>query len=423
MLNRSSFNSRYFILFAFIFTTFIIQCTQSDKSSDKKISDGLYRGELQLQDQHLPFNFEVKTVEGKQQWVLLNADERLELNEVRMEGDSVFVPLFIFDASIEAQIKNDGSLTGYYVKHDTEEVYQIPMTAKLGTGRFIFENEANASALVDGKWSIEFTLADGRISEAVGVFESTADGRLSGSILKPTGDFRYLEGEINGNEVRLSTFDGAHAYLLKATLSVDGQRLENGHFYSGKTRHDLFTAVKNDLAKLPDANSLTYLKEGYEQFSFEFPDLNGEMVSLEDDRFKDKAVIVQIFGTWCPNCMDETIFLKEWYANNKQRGVEIVALAYEAKDDYEYAVNRVKRMQNKLNVDYIFLIAGVNDNEKASESLPMLNRVVAFPTMIILNKDKEIESIHTGFSGPGTGEYYTNFVEDFNELMDVVLSQ
>ena len=78
--------------------------------------------------------------------------------------------------------------------------------------------------------------------------------------------------------------------------------------------------------------------------TFSFPDVNGKMVSLTDDKYKNKVVIIQLFGTWCPNCMDETIFLTDWYDENKDRGVEIIGLAYERKDDFTYASERVKKM-------------------------------------------------------------------------------
>ena len=42
-------------------------------------------------------------------------------------------------------------------------------------------------------------------------------------------------------------------------------------------------------------------------------------VSLQDERYKGKVVIVSILGSWCPNCLDEAEFLAPWYKANKQR--------------------------------------------------------------------------------------------------------
>ncbi|MBA4055375.1 MAG: alkyl hydroperoxide reductase, partial [Marivirga sp.] len=168
---------------------------------------------------------------------------------------------------------------------------------------------------------------------------------------------------------------------------------------------------------------LTYLKEGFDRITFSFPDVTGKKVNPTDEKYKNKVVILQLFGTWCPNCMDETKFLVPWYKENNHRGVEIIGLAYERKDDFTYASERVKKMADKFNVTYDFVIAGTNDKEKASETLPMLNKVIAFPTTIFIGKDGKVKKIHTGFSGPGTGPYYEQFIEHFNETVNELLNE
>jgi hypothetical protein len=69
------------------------------------------------------------------------------------------------------------------------------------------------------------------------------------------------------------------------------------------------------------------------------------------------------------------------------------------------------------------VIAGTNDKAAASETLPQLNRVVAFPTTIFIGKDGKVKKIHTGFAGPGTGMYYEQFVQYFNETVNELLSE
>ena len=146
-------------------------------------------------------------------------------------------------------------------------------------------------------------------------------------------------------------------------------------------------------------------------------------VSLSDPRYKDKVVVVQLLGTWCPNCMDETKFLSYWYERNKQKDVAIIGLAYEKKKEFAYAKERVGKMADKLDVGYDILIAGTADNQKAAETLPMLNHVMAFPTTIFIDKQGNVRRIHTGFSGPGTGEAFEIFVKDFNRFMEKLLQE
>jgi thiol-disulfide isomerase/thioredoxin len=155
--------------------------------------------------------------------------------------------------------------------------------------------------------------------------------------------------------------------------------------------------------------------------------LDGKPVSLKDEKYQNKVVILQIFGTWCPNCMDETKFYAQWYDKNKDKGVEIIGLAYEnqknGKADFDYASERVLKMKEKLNANYDFVIAGTSSSKAASESLPMLNKVMSFPTSIIIDKKGKVRRIHTGFSGPATGKYYEEFVNDFNGFMHELLNE
>ena len=174
---------------------------------------------------------------------------------------------------------------------------------------------------------------------------------------------------------------------------------------------------------MPDANELTYLKEGNKKIEFSFPDLDRNLVTLNDEKYKNKVVILQILGTWCPNCMDETVFLADWYRKNSDKGVEIIGLAYENKNNFDYAKKRVEIMKDKLNANYDFVIAGTSSVKSASASLPMLNKVVSFPTTIIIDKKGKVRRIHTGFSGPATGIYYEEFVDDFNQFVNKLIEE
>ncbi len=96
---------------------------------------------------------------------------------------------------------------------------------------------------------------------------------------------------------------------------------------------------------------------------------------------------------------------------------------YENKPDFEYAKDRVEIMKEKMNVDYDFVIAGTSTTKSVSESLPMLENVISFPTTIIIDKKGKVRRIHTGFSGPATGAYYEKFVDDFNGFVKELLEE
>jgi thiol-disulfide isomerase/thioredoxin len=398
-----------------LFAALLCSCTPKQT----KLQTGIWRGVLEIQGEQLPFNFEVTTdATGSQDVILFNAAERLMLDEVNSEGDSVTIVLHVFDAYLRGIIKGDSLVGLFNLNYDP--LYKVPFKAKFGQDfRFIVPEKNQVTKNFTGKYEVQFFNAKDT-SRAIALIEQDGE-KASGSFLTSTGDYRYLEGSVVNDTLHLSAFDGNHAYLFKIVQSTDST-LDGGHWL-GKARFRKWVGKKNENATLPNAESLTYLKEGYEKIEFSFPDLNGNAVTLNDERFKNKVVILQLSGTWCPNCMDETKFLAPWYDANKTRGVEIIGLAYERKPDFAYASERVKKMKTKFGVTYEYLIAGVNDNAKAAETLPMLNKVVAFPTTIFIGKDGKVKHIHTGFDGPGTGIYYEQFKERFNSIVNELLAE
>ncbi|MBL7870564.1 MAG: TlpA family protein disulfide reductase [Cyclobacteriaceae bacterium] len=380
-----------------------------------ELKTGTWRGVVEMQGQQLPFGLEIQKVGNSYTAAVVNAGEKISLDEMSVSGDSLRIVMHIFDSELRAKIEGD-KLVGKFVKN-YDATATLPFVATYGdTHRFV-KTEETSPVDFSGKYQLEFKSLTEKYP-SVGIF-SQKGNELEGTFLTPTGDYRYLQGNVVDHELQLSTFDGNHSFVFRAHFEGDSIK---GNFYSGTSSLESWKGVRNENAVMPNAESLTYLKEGYKTLDFSFPDQLGNKISLSDERFKNKVVILQIFGTWCPNCMDETKFLAPWYDANKDRGVEILGLAYERKPDFEYASKRVSIMKKKLNVKYDFVIAGVNDKAKAAETLPALNHIISFPTTIFIGKDGNVKQIHTGFSGPGTGIYYDQFKDRFNQIVNECLA-
>jgi thiol-disulfide isomerase/thioredoxin len=349
---------------------------------------------------------------------LINAEERLEIEGIHVSADSVWIPLGIFDSDIKAKITESGDLEGSYVRNYAAD-YKMPFYAIKGAAQR-FTTSAKPKLDFSGRWKTVFQDDNGKTYDAIAVLEQKGD-QLTGTFLTALGDYRYLEGNVSGKTFFLSAFDGSHAFFFQGDAQADGSL--QGRFRSGPRYKETFIAVRDEEFELPDAGSLTYLKEGYETLDFTFPDTDGKMVSIQDEQFKDKVVLVQLFGTWCPNCMDETKYLAPWYEKNKDRGIEIIGLAFESKPEFDYASNRVKKAAKRLGANYTFLIAGESNKEKASQALPALNRVVAFPTLIYIDRQGKVRHIHTGFNGPGTGGLYDRWIEEHEALVNELLEE
>ena len=406
----------------FLFIIFLVLGCESNKkkelsSSTNYLSVGIWRGVLKPQGVEIPFQFDVQEDDGVYTIYLINDTERIPLDEVTIQNDSIHVPMYIFDATIHAKIEGN-KLVGVWVKNYSDD-YIVPFEAILGDSQRFALNSTVPTTSFDGKWEVNFIEESG-IEKAIGVFIQR-DNKATGTFLTPTGDYRFLEGVVDGNVMKLSCFDGTHAYLFEATMQENGEI--SGEFWSGKSWHQRWIAKRNDGFELPDPYAMTYFKNAKEPFDFEFPNTEGEFVRLSDDRYKDKVVVVQILGTWCPNCMDETSFFLDWNKRNSDKEVQFIGLAFEYKDDPQYAISRINKMKQKLGIDYEILIAGSTSAESKAKALPMLNRIISFPTTIILDRQHNVRQIHVGFSGPGTGIYFEKYVDEFDRFMEKLAAE
>lgn len=381
-----------------------------------KLPAGTWRGVLtNAANAEIPFNFSVKDSAGRQLLTIFNANERFKVTDIKSQGDSVYIKMPLFDSEFKLKLQGK-QLNGQWIKHVGERNVAMQFTANQGQNWRFIQSPEKPAYNISGRWLAVFGEGADR-DTTVGEFKQTGN-RLTGTFLTTTGDYRYLEGTVSGDKLYLSCFDGGHAFLFTATVK-DAQTITDGKFGNSP-----WTAVKNANAKLPDAFSLTVLKPGYKKINFTFPDLDGKKVSLDDARFKNKVVILQITGSWCPNCMDETAFLVNYYKKYHKRGVEVVGLAYERTTDFNKSRNAILQEKNHFNVPYPLLVTGYTSNkQETAKSLPMLQNFVAFPTTIIIDKNGDVRKIYTGFSGPGTGSHYAEFVDTFEKLTEDLLAE
>ena len=382
------------------------------------LREGRWLARLEVMDKEvLPFNFDLKKEHSGYVIDIYNAEETIHVDEIDINNDSIKIKMPAFEGYI-AGIFSDSAITGKFIKESLDRI--VPFYAVFGDSTR-FQSSENARINVSGIWETKFSPDTEDEYMAKGIFTQQKN-RVSGTFRTNTGDYRYLEGAVDGDSLRLSTFDGAHAFLFTAMVT-DSSLI--GTFYSGNHFKEPFIAQRNDEFELADEESLTFLKEGYEELQFSFPDTNDNIISLEDSRFKEKVVVIQIMGTWCPNCLDETKFLSEYIKTRKRDNFEVVALAFEYAKTKDLAFDRIERLKSRAGVPYPILLAqyGSSDKIKANEKLPMLNHILSYPTTIFIDKKGKVRKIHTGFNGPATGEKYIDFKEDFDNYIELLLSE
>jgi peroxiredoxin len=383
-----------------------------------------WRAVLVRQDSNLVvFTIQTATENGQPVFYVINAAEKIRISPVEITNDSVHFAMPVFESSFRAKKNPDGSLQGIWTKGTGGAFQYWPFIAFPDqTFRFL-RTEGPARMNIGGRWDVSITRANGTLRKAVAEFRQMGD-QLTGTFLTPSGDYRYLDGIVTGDSMKLSTFDGAHAYTFYAKIE-NREKISGGVFYSGINGKETWTAVRNDTIKPPEQNEPARMKEGETHLNFTFNDMDGNPVSIKDKRFKNKVVIIQLMGSWCPNCMDETKFLSDYYNNNRSRGVEMIALAYEYSADRQRSISSLRKFQKLFNVNYPMLITGAaqGDENKTEKTLPQLTPIRSFPTTIFIDKKGAVRKVDGTFYGPGTGKYFEEYKKEFYATLDELLNE
>lgn len=393
----------------------IVSCQKQNS-----LQNGIWKGELTVaENKRAPFLFEVSDAGSDVASVtLFNGVERVKLDSVHFQSDTLIIPIASYDAYIEGIVSGD-LIEGKFIKNYIENDPGVPFHATFGVKERFSPSGSIPDTPVDGKWDMLFISEKGDTTRNVGIFKSE-NNIVTGSILTNSGDLRFLEGVYTESGVDLSAFGGLSPYLIELRFS-DESSFE-GKFYTTRGVTEI-VGTRNDYAELADPYSLAQLKPGFNSLGFNLPNLDGQNVSLDDERYRGKVVVVSILGSWCPNCLDEMEFLAPWYDENRERGVEIIGIAFERKDDFDYAKTALTRLKNRYGANYEILFGGQVGRESVANALPEVENFSSYPTTLFIDKKGAVRKIHTGFNGPATGLFYEEFKRDFNSLINSLLSE
>jgi thiol-disulfide isomerase/thioredoxin len=372
---------------------------------------------LQLNDSvALPINIEV---ENDTDMVFVNGDERITARLDFLSVDSLHIAMPFFESGFRAKIEKEGSLlTGLWYNYSKED-YSIPFSAKAGSqNRFCADS--NNTAIAD-HYEVYFSPDSEDQYPAVGLFKKGPFGSVLGTFATETGDYRFLEGGVCGETLNLSCFDGSHAFLFTATLS--GDSLVNGRFFSGKHWNEPWLAKVNPEFDLRDPYTLTEIVDSSAVGKTRFIMEDGSSLSLDELRKPGEVSIIQVMGSWCPNCMDESLFFKSLFNQYNPSGLRILPLSFESSDDVVKAYSAIHKMEKDLDLPFPIYYGGSRKKASASAALPALNHVMSYPTSIFIDKKGRVRKVHTGFYGPSTGAYYERYIEMTHALIRSMLSE
>jgi thiol-disulfide isomerase/thioredoxin len=402
------------IFFSILFVTLLL--TIAPKASERPAGEGFqghWYATLKAAAGELPFELVLHKKGEGYSGELEDGHQRVKLQNFKLEGERL--SFGIDDLRVRFELERRGEeLTGTWKRIGTSSV-KLPFTA--GLLQPVSASSTRPASDFSGEWHCVTKGADGKETPITLIVR--VDGkRIEGTGIDPTGDFGSMTGRIIGDRLVLTRFDGQTLSYVSA--GIDGEQLQATATRSPSSQFTMAGVRKGAKLLLPDPLSVAKVSNG---LSFSFPDPDGKTVVFPGDRFKGKAVIVNIMGTWCPNCHDEAPLLVELYNKYHRRGLEIVSLAFEAHATETEDLLAIKRYKSSRKIPYTMLYAGKTEGGGPAKRVAGLEQFGGYPTNVFIDRDGKIVSTHTGFWGPATGEKHKTVRHEFEETVKKLIGE
>lgn len=379
-------------------TTLMGASVSSGHSVDKKevgsSPAGRWIGSAEVNGKQVPFRLDMTGSGDRIQAALVNGKEKFPASSGSYSDGHLLLHFDYYANTLEATVK-DGVLNGTFGGHS----HSVPLVAHLnGKTAPASANPPN----IAGDWEVAVESSKGEHAWTLKIKQSGPN--VEAVIQRIDGDTGSLYGVWRDGQFAISHFTAAGPSYAVLEPRGDGtlQLITPVH---GGTAQELTARRPTDarsksLNGPDDPLTHTSLKNPKEPLRFQFPDLNGKVVSNADPEFKGKVVIVSIGGSWCPNCQDEAPFFEELYQKFHGKGLEIVELSFEDEAQLS-SLTRLKAVIRRFGITYPVLVAGTPD--QLNEKFPSVVNLNCWPTTFFIGKDGLVKATHAGFSGPATG--------------------
>jgi thiol-disulfide isomerase/thioredoxin len=376
---------------------------------------GLWNATVNLNGTQIPFKIEFAGDGANIKGWFFNGESHENSTGGTFENGSLVLNFETYVSVLKATAKN-GVLDGEYTSRRGSP---LPIHAV----RAVAEPPSKVKApQISGLWYLEGVTSRKHDEKAWQLTIRQKGAEVSGAILRVDGDTGTLTGRYQDGKFVLSHFSGARPALVEITPQADGTLTVD---LKGQHHEGVITAVRPEqahskgLAEPVDANLHTGVTDSTKPFTFSFPDLNGRIVSNTDERFRGKVLLINITGSWCPNCHDEDEFLPALYNKYHAQGLEIVALNFEEAEQLADPT-RLKSLIREYGIKYDVLLGGETGSVK--EKLAQARDWDSWPTTFFVGRDGLVKSVHAGFPSPGSGELYKKEKEEFVAKVEQLLA-
>jgi thiol-disulfide isomerase/thioredoxin len=383
------------------------------KSNEPGTKSQLYRGEIDsgLGDT-VPFVFRLPARGSAEPIVFYNGAEQTPAeHELSEKGLRVRFPNF--GSEIRATFTGGGKMEGSF---QTSQILSsefkfratpIQDRKEPRVPPHLFESGGKRKNF-GGTWTLD--IAHRGLARAM--LEQNEDGRVVGTG-HPTwdSDWRFMEGDVSGDELIMSGFNGQAVYVIRAQLDDDERMTGKGWLWPN-LMSITFTGTRGDRVPMQYFDRIKLMK-GVERITFP---------PLDDPKLAGKPVILDIFGTWCPACLDATPVLHELYERHKDGGLEMLGLAVELTKDEAYAAKQVELYRKKFGVPWPISL-GLSDPEDIEDAIPEeIEGYQALPLILFINRDHTVRSILNSVPGRATGSEHERIKKEIERMTQEILA-
>ena len=359
----------------------------------------------------VPFRLRLKQEGAKAQGTLFDGKIEYPSDSGAFDAGKLHLHWNITNADLDAAWDGTALKGSFVTRRSTSKLLTKTIYAK----RAVVPRDTESPASIAGSWTLKGEGGDPKNIWTIAIQQIGSS--VSGAIQWLDGDSGTLTGRVTGRAFVMSHFSGIRPAVLRGELGSDGALHATYNDSLKMTGLRGETAEKQGV-KPVDPRVYTKVRNPDQPFPFAFPDLTGKIVSNKDQRYRGKVVLVNLTGSWCPNCNDDAPFLDELYKKHRAAGLEVVGLSFES-GDIGYDRERVREFIVRNKITYPILLAGTTDN--VAEKLPFVENFAAFPTTFFLGRDGKVKSIHDGFSGAATGASNMKLKKEMEEQVKKLL--
>ena len=400
-----------------------LSCFASSARASSVPLSGLWDATIHVGAIEVPFEFGIAVKGDAASGWFFNGEQKVTSSSGTYHDGHLLLEFDSYAKKLQAELGNDGSLDGIYVTTTVgSTAAPVAFHARHATAASVAAG-ANVPSIA-GLWLVPAQSSKANEGAWRLIVRQTGP-KVSAAILRVDGDTGSLTGRWQDGKLLLSHFDGARPALIEVTPAESGTLKLILHNSNGTdqtlTGYRQADATAKGLPAAADPANHTTVKDPSQPLQFSFPDLNGHIVSNTDSQFQGKVLLIDISGSWCPNCHDEAPFLQQIYRKYHSRGLEIVTLNFE--DSPEQFANpvRLRAFVKDFGLEYIVLQAGTT--QRLHEMLPQAVNLDAYPTTFFVGRDGLVRGAHAGFAAPATGDFHSELKKAFTTKVEGLLAE